>query len=87
VEKIHDFEEECMENLAREKEYEKSRSSDERLHRTAERTDQILLRLNDLTTKEVGLKGNVHDIETRLELIESKQVCPLYSSFIPCCMF
>lgn len=37
VEKIHDFEEECMEDLAREKEYKKNTSTEERIHRTAER--------------------------------------------------
>ena len=63
-----------MENLAREKEYEKSRSNEERLHRTAERTDQILVRLNDLSTKELTLKENVRDLESRLGIIESKQV-------------
>lgn len=37
MEKLHDFEEECMEDMAREKEFERNRSNEERLHRTAER--------------------------------------------------
>lgn len=37
MEKIHDFEEECMGDLAREKEYERSTSTEERIHRTADR--------------------------------------------------
>lgn len=41
MEKLHDFEEECMRDLAREKEYEKSTSTEERIHRTAER--QVVL--------------------------------------------
>uniref|UniRef100_A0A915DAN2 Ion transport domain-containing protein n=1 Tax=Ditylenchus dipsaci TaxID=166011 RepID=A0A915DAN2_9BILA len=73
VEKLHDFEEESMEDMAREKEYEKNRSSEERLHRTAERTDLILVRLNDLSSKENMLKGNVRELETRLEVMESRQ--------------
>ncbi|CAG9538250.1 unnamed protein product [Cercopithifilaria johnstoni] len=66
VEKLHDFEEECMGDLAREKEYEKSTSTEERIHRTAERTDLMLVRLNDLTSKE-------RDLDRRLEIIESGQ--------------
>lgn len=37
VEKLHDFEEECMEDFAREKEYQRNRTTEERLHRTCER--------------------------------------------------
>ncbi|TKR93887.1 hypothetical protein L596_008261 [Steinernema carpocapsae] len=73
VEKLHDFEEECMEDLARDKEYKKNTSSEERIHRTAERTDLLLVRMNDLASKESMLKGNVRDLENRLEQIESRQ--------------
>lgn len=37
VEKLHDFEEDCMESLACEKEFLKNISVEERIHRTAER--------------------------------------------------
>ncbi|KAM3720978.1 Transient receptor potential channel [Dirofilaria immitis] len=73
VEKIHDFEEECMGDLAREKEYERNTSTEERIHRTADRTDLILIRLNDLTSKESILKTTVRDLDRRLEIIESRQ--------------
>jgi transient receptor potential cation channel subfamily M protein 3 len=73
VEKLHDFEEECMEDYARQKEYEKNRSNDERLQRTAERTDLLLVRMNDLIVKESHLKTNVHMLETRIEVIEERQ--------------
>uniref|UniRef100_A0A7E4V2Z3 LSDAT_euk domain-containing protein n=2 Tax=Panagrellus redivivus TaxID=6233 RepID=A0A7E4V2Z3_PANRE len=73
VEKLHDFEEECMEDYAREKEYEKNRSNEERLHRTAERTDLILLRINDLVTKEGHVKANVNSLENRIEQMEERQ--------------
>ncbi|KAI1728768.1 ion transport protein domain-containing protein [Ditylenchus destructor] len=73
VEKLHDFEEECMEDMAREKEFERNRSNEERLHRTAERTDLILVRLTDLASKENTLKGNVRELETRLETMEARQ--------------
>uniref|UniRef100_A0A915PF14 TRPM SLOG domain-containing protein n=1 Tax=Setaria digitata TaxID=48799 RepID=A0A915PF14_9BILA len=73
VEKLHDFEEECMSDLAREKEYEKNTSTEERIHRTADRTDLILVRLNDLASKESVLKTTVRDLDRRLEVIESRQ--------------
>src|SRR5689334_4116169 len=62
-----------MEDMARSKEFERNRSSDERLHCTAERTDQILVRLNDLSSKEAHVKSNVRELESRLELMEGRQ--------------
>lgn len=38
------------------------------------RTDLILVRLNDLTSKESILKTTVRDLDHRLEVIESRQV-------------
>ncbi|VDN07735.1 unnamed protein product [Thelazia callipaeda] len=74
VEKIHDFEEECMEDLAREKEYKKNTSTEERIHRTAERTDLMLARLNDLCSRESVIKTTIRDLDRRLEMMESRQV-------------
>ncbi|KAE9547695.1 hypothetical protein FO519_009092, partial [Halicephalobus sp. NKZ332] len=74
VEKLHDFEEECMEEHARQKEYERNRSNDERLHRTAERTDMLLVGMNDLITKESKLKKDIHTLEERVEGIEERQI-------------
>uniref|UniRef100_A0A915BSL5 Transient receptor potential channel n=1 Tax=Parascaris univalens TaxID=6257 RepID=A0A915BSL5_PARUN len=73
VEKLHDFEEDCMEDLAREKEFKRNTSNEERIHRTAERTEQVLVRLNDLATKGSVLKGTVRELDNRLEVIESSQ--------------
>ncbi|KAK6009646.1 hypothetical protein OSTOST_25415, partial [Ostertagia ostertagi] len=42
IERIHSFEEECIEDMEREKDIRKQSSNDERIHRTAERSDQIL---------------------------------------------
>ncbi|VDM29259.1 unnamed protein product [Toxocara canis] len=82
VEKLHDFEEDCMEDLAREKEFKKNTSSEERIHRTAERTDQMIVRLNDLTAKGSMLKSNVRELDSRLEVIENRQVCFKYKSHL-----
>ena len=37
MEKLQDFEEDCMDDLAREKEYRRNTSNEERIHRVAER--------------------------------------------------
>ncbi|VDL83792.1 unnamed protein product [Nippostrongylus brasiliensis] len=50
IERIHSFEEECVEDMEREKDIRKQSSNDERIHRTAERSDQILNRQLCITT-------------------------------------
>ncbi|CAD5209766.1 unnamed protein product [Bursaphelenchus xylophilus] len=74
IEKMHDFEEECMESLAREKEFLSSRTNEERLRRTVERTDNILQRVNDLSQKESYFSDSINHFENRLEHIENAQV-------------
>lgn len=37
------------------------------------RTDQMLVRLNDLATKGSVLKGSVRELDSRLEVIENRQ--------------
>lgn len=63
-----------MEEMERAKEFERNRSSEERLHRTAERTDLILVKLNDFASRETLAKGNIRDLENRLEVLEERQV-------------
>ncbi|PIO62339.1 hypothetical protein TELCIR_16110, partial [Teladorsagia circumcincta] len=73
VEKLHDFEEDCMDDLARDKEMRKRTSNEERIQRTAERTDIILNRLNDLAAKEVTTRETVGELDNRLLAIEKTQ--------------
>ncbi|VDL62851.1 unnamed protein product [Nippostrongylus brasiliensis] len=73
VEKLHDFEEDCMDDLAREKELRKRTSNEERILRTAERTDMILNRLNDIASKEVTTRETVTELDNRLLAIEKTQ--------------
>ncbi|KAL3077222.1 hypothetical protein niasHS_013211 [Heterodera schachtii] len=73
VQKLHDFEGECMVDLAREKEDKRNRTSEERLNRTCERTELILLRVNDIVSREATFKGNIHELETRLGIVENRQ--------------
>uniref|UniRef100_A0A914VNG0 Uncharacterized protein n=1 Tax=Plectus sambesii TaxID=2011161 RepID=A0A914VNG0_9BILA len=73
VEKLHDFEEDCMDDLARIKEYNKNISTEERIHRTADRSEFMSIKLNDLVTRESALKSSVREVESRLETIEQTQ--------------
>ncbi|CAD6184965.1 unnamed protein product [Caenorhabditis auriculariae] len=73
VEKLHDFEEDCMEDLARQKELEKNTSSEQRILRTDQRTDQILNRMVDLQTKETMAREAINDIDGRLGALEKNQ--------------
>lgn len=73
VEKLHDFEEDCIDDLTRIKEFNKTIATDERIHRTAERSEVISSKLNDLLARESALKSSVRDVESRLETIEQTQ--------------
>ncbi|TKR89621.1 hypothetical protein L596_013693 [Steinernema carpocapsae] len=73
VEKLHDFEEECMEDLAKDKDYKTNTSTEQRIHRAADRTDLLLVRVNDFAAKEQMLKNNIRDLESRVEKIEGMQ--------------
>ncbi|KAI6207718.1 Transient receptor potential channel [Aphelenchoides besseyi] len=73
IKKLHVFEKECVESLMREKEYQSSRTNDERLYRTSERTELILQRLHDISTKDDAFKENVRTLENRMAVIEEKQ--------------
>ncbi|KAK6041974.1 hypothetical protein COOONC_20522 [Cooperia oncophora] len=62
-----------MDDLARDKEMRKRTSNEERIQRTAERTDMILNRLNDLASKEVTTRETVGELDNRLLAIEKTQ--------------
>ena len=74
VEKLHDFEEDCVENLTSEREYKRARTSEERLYRTSDRTEQVLQRVNELSTKDDAFRETVHSLETRIVAMEERQV-------------
>ncbi|CAI5439041.1 unnamed protein product [Caenorhabditis angaria] len=70
IEKLHDFEEDSMEDLARKKENMEYNSKEKRMYRTDTRTDQILNRLVDLQAKETMGRETINDIETRMATLE-----------------
>ncbi|PAV69075.1 hypothetical protein WR25_21949 [Diploscapter pachys] len=74
VEKLHDFEEDCMEDLHREKKEKKYMSNEERISRTADRTEAILGRLNDASLKDAVNRETLVGLEERLNNMERMQV-------------
>ncbi|XP_076465905.1 transient receptor potential cation channel subfamily M member 1-like [Babylonia areolata] len=70
TEKLHDFEEECMEDFFREKENKFQSSSDERIRIINERVETMSLRLEDVNTKESSLRLSVQTIDYRLGRLE-----------------
>ncbi|CEF67884.1 Transient receptor potential cation channel subfamily M member 1 [Strongyloides ratti] len=73
VEKLHDFEEECMDELHRQKEYKKNVSTDERILRIAERSEQLVYKFNDIVNKENNMNNSLRDMESRIETFEANQ--------------
>uniref|UniRef100_A0A0N4ZG74 LSDAT_euk domain-containing protein n=1 Tax=Parastrongyloides trichosuri TaxID=131310 RepID=A0A0N4ZG74_PARTI len=73
VEKLHDFEEECMDELHRQKEYKKNVSTDERIYRIAERSEQLVYRFNDITNRETNMKKSLRNVDSRIDALETNQ--------------
>ncbi|KAK5984562.1 Transporter cation channel family protein [Trichostrongylus colubriformis] len=69
IERIHSFEEECIEDMEREKDIRKQSSNDERIHRTAERSDQILNRVNVV---ENIVRADVRNLDMVVKTMESR---------------
>uniref|UniRef100_A0A0N5C7H5 LSDAT_euk domain-containing protein n=1 Tax=Strongyloides papillosus TaxID=174720 RepID=A0A0N5C7H5_STREA len=73
VEKIHDFEEECMEALTLQQEDNFKSATDTRIKNTTENTETILSRISDVVRNEGTLKEAISLIETRLSTIEVRE--------------
>uniref|UniRef100_A0A0K0FFJ9 LSDAT_euk domain-containing protein n=1 Tax=Strongyloides venezuelensis TaxID=75913 RepID=A0A0K0FFJ9_STRVS len=73
VEKIHDFEEECMEALTLQQEDNFKSATDTRIKNATENTETILSRISDVVRNEGTLKEAVSLIETRLNTIEVRE--------------
>ncbi|KHN79090.1 Transient receptor potential channel [Toxocara canis] len=71
--KLHDFEEDCMDDLSRKKFISEALKSETRLQTTAERTEIMYSRLSEMMNDEWNLKSTVWDIESRLDSIEKNQ--------------
>ncbi|KAH9513269.1 hypothetical protein Btru_034514 [Bulinus truncatus] len=70
TEKLHDFEEECMEDLYREKELKHQNSSEERIKFISERVENMSLRLDDMNVKENHLRLSLSALDHRMNRID-----------------
>ncbi|XP_035824941.1 transient receptor potential cation channel trpm [Aplysia californica] len=70
TEKLHDFEEECMEDLYREKDLKFHNSSDERVKIINERVENMSLRLDDMNVKENHLRLTLATLDHRMSRID-----------------
>uniref|UniRef100_A0A914DXJ0 Uncharacterized protein n=1 Tax=Acrobeloides nanus TaxID=290746 RepID=A0A914DXJ0_9BILA len=79
IEKLHDFEEECMDQLSRAKETTKLLSTDERIKRTCERTEAVYTKLDETldVRPEFKLETHPEEGETDLKVSEIKSSCEI----------
>ncbi|GFO05194.1 transient receptor potential cation channel subfamily m member 1 [Plakobranchus ocellatus] len=70
TEKLHDFEEECMEDLYREKEMRHHSSTEERIKFINDRVENMSLRLDDINVKDNHLRLTLGGLEHRMARID-----------------
>lgn len=70
TEKLHDFEEECMEDLYREKEIKHHSSTEERIKYINERVENMSLRLDDINVKDNHLRLTLGALDHRMARID-----------------
>ncbi|XP_033750310.1 LOW QUALITY PROTEIN: transient receptor potential cation channel subfamily M member 3-like [Pecten maximus] len=70
TEKLHDFEEECIEDYFREKEHQFQSSNEERIRVINERVENMTLRMDDVNQKENSIKLSLQTVEYRLSKLE-----------------
>ncbi|XP_050403200.2 transient receptor potential cation channel subfamily M member 3 isoform X3 [Patella vulgata] len=70
TEKLHDFEEECVEDYFREKEMKFQSSSEERIRLISERSENMALKVDDMNQKENTIKLSLQTVDYRLTKLE-----------------
>ena len=61
-----------MEDYAREKEFLKTQEKEEKLHQSAEKSNALIQKLNDLFAEEYLLESNIESLDARLSGIEKR---------------
>ncbi|XP_048733275.2 transient receptor potential cation channel subfamily M member 1-like isoform X2 [Ostrea edulis] len=69
-EKLHDFEEECVEDYFRYKDYKFQSSSDERIRVINERVENMTMRMDDINQKENSIKLSLQTVDYRMSKLE-----------------
>lgn len=69
-EKLHDFEEECVEDYFRYKDYKFQSSSDERIRVINDRVENMTMRMDDINQKENSIKLSLQTMDYRMSKLE-----------------
>uniref|UniRef100_A0A2C9JU93 TRPM SLOG domain-containing protein n=1 Tax=Biomphalaria glabrata TaxID=6526 RepID=A0A2C9JU93_BIOGL len=75
TEKLHDFEEECLEDLHREKDLRHQSSAEERLKCIVDRVENMSLRLDDINMKENHLQLTLGVLEHHMSRFDDFERC------------
>uniref|UniRef100_A0A8C4RL88 Transient receptor potential cation channel subfamily M member 3 n=1 Tax=Erpetoichthys calabaricus TaxID=27687 RepID=A0A8C4RL88_ERPCA len=70
LKKVHDFEEQCIEEYFREKEDRFNSSNDERIRVTSERVENMAMRLEEVNEREHFMKASLQTVDIRLAQME-----------------
>ncbi|XP_053322585.1 transient receptor potential cation channel subfamily M member 3 isoform X3 [Spea bombifrons] len=70
LKKVHDFEEQCIEEYFREKEDRFNSSNDERIRVTSERVENMSMRLEEVNEREHFMKASLQTVDIRLAQLE-----------------
>ncbi|XP_049619620.1 transient receptor potential cation channel subfamily M member 3 isoform X6 [Syngnathus scovelli] len=70
LKKVHDFEEQCIEEYFREKDDRFHSSNDERIRGTSERVENMAMRLEEVNEREHFMKASLQTVDVRLAQME-----------------
>ncbi|XP_063105928.1 transient receptor potential cation channel subfamily M member 1 isoform X3 [Cavia porcellus] len=70
LKRLHEFEEQCVQEYFREKEDEQQSSSDERIRVTCERVENMSMRLEEINERENFMKTSLQTVDLRLSQLE-----------------
>uniref|UniRef100_M3ZGR9 Transient receptor potential cation channel subfamily M member 3 n=1 Tax=Xiphophorus maculatus TaxID=8083 RepID=M3ZGR9_XIPMA len=70
LKKVHDFEEQCIEEYFREKDDRFHSSNDERIRITSERVENMAMRLEEVNEREHFMKASLQTVDIRLAQME-----------------
>ncbi|XP_053336564.1 transient receptor potential cation channel subfamily M member 3 isoform X1 [Clarias gariepinus] len=70
LKKVHDFEEQCIEEYFREKDDRFNSSNDERIRCTSERVENMAMRLEEVNEREHFMKASLQTVDIRLAQME-----------------
>ncbi|XP_027871520.1 transient receptor potential cation channel subfamily M member 1-like [Xiphophorus couchianus] len=70
IKSLYEFEEQCVEEYFREKEDEKQSSNNERIRVTAERVENMAMRLEEVNERQRSMKASLQTVDLRLAQLE-----------------